>query len=407
MEIIDISASQFRNSPYTCLDTVRQAGPFCMVEPNGFLGVTRYKDVLAVLKNPQVYSSAGLERVFPPLKGAELFTRNSVLLGSDPPSHTRVRRLVQRSFTIKEMAGWEPKIEKLTSALINKLVSKPTFDLINELAMPLPVTVISELLGVDQGMQQDFKRWSDDLVSVRTVQVAPPSEWKDRREKEIVKSCDEFREYFESVIAQRRSDKTGSDLISTMVRASEDDDVLKPDEVLGLARLMLVAGNETTTNLIGNAVTALLNHPSQWRDLVNNPSLADAVIEETLRWDPPVIHVTRRVAQNTELAGMSIAEGTIVAPLLASANRDPEKFEEPDRFDIYRNSREHLAFGAGVHVCIGAALSRMEARIALRQLAEKVSNLALGPGEADRLEALAFRGHRSLPLCRGNVGDTH
>jgi len=400
METLDLRKPSFRANPSPELARVREAGPLCRIEPFGFLGVTRFGDVLQVLKNPKLYSSAGLDAYFPAIPGAELFSVGRTLIGMDPPDHARVRRLIQRAFTIQEMAAWEPRIEKLTRGLIDKvLAGGPAFDLIADLATPLPVRVIAAMLGVDPGREQDFKRWSDDMVSVRSVQIAADSEWRQQREREIVQSCTEFTAYFEQVIAARRRDPQ-DDLISAIVRAADEGQIITPAEILSLTRLMLVAGNETTTNLLGNAMMALLRRPEQWRALTQDPGLAAGAVEEALRFDGPVLMLTRRVTQDTEIGGERVAEGTVVMPMLASANRDPRQFADPDRFDIRRDASGHIAFGLGVHLCVGAPLARIETRIALAHLAARCPDLALADAPPVWLDSLILRGLKALPLTR-------
>jgi cytochrome P450 len=379
---------------------VREAAPLCRIEPYGFIGITRYNDVVQVLKNPRLFSSTGTNTAFPTMAGAELFTSMRTLIGQDPPEHSRVRRLIQRAFTLQEMQAWEPRVASLTRSLVEKnLLNRDEFDFIGDFAMPLPVTIISKMLGVDPEHAEIFKRWSDDMISIRSVHVNSDIEWRKRREQEIIQSCKEFTAYFDRVIKLRR-EKPGSDLISAIIRAADQDQIISASEILSLTRLMLVAGNETTTNLLGNAITALLRNPDQWQRLVENPQLSHAAVEEALRYDSPVLQLIRRVTETTKLAGETLPEGTFVAPLLASANRDPRHFINPDSFDIGRDDFDHLAFGLGIHLCVGAPLARIEARIALCELATHLPNLALTEAEPEWLESLTLRGHRKLGLVK-------
>ena len=401
MQVLDLQCPEFRRDPHPTLARLREAGPLCRVEPYGAVGVTRYDDVVRVLKDPQLYSSAGMNDAFPPLPGAELFSSNRTLIGQDPPQHTKVRRLIQRAFTLPEMSAWEPRVAELTERLVaTSLRGKQVFDLIADFAMPLPVTVIAAMLGVDPEHGAAFKRWSDDMVSVRVAQLHPDPAYRERRRQEIVRSCDEFKAYFEQVIAARR-EHPGDDLVSAIVQAADEGQILQADQILSLTRLMLVAGNETTTNLLGNAMTALLGKaPDQWQRLVAEPELAGAAVEEALRFDGPVIHLFRRVTEPTELCGTTLAPGTLVAPLLASANRDPRKFPDPDRFDLGRAEKGHVAFGLGVHLCVGAPLARIETRLALAALAREFPDLALTDETPRLLDSFTLRGHKSLTLVR-------
>jgi cytochrome P450 len=407
MEVLDIAHPFFRRNPYPEFERVREKGPLCRVEPFGIIGITRHADVLKVVQDPKTFSSMGIEKIFPPLVGAELFTQGSVLLASDPPAHTKIRRLVQRAFTIKEMERWQSKIEALTARIFDRLEERSNgvlphdhrFELMGEVATPLPVAVISEMLGVDPSKEKEFKRWSDDIIGVRTVQLSADPSYKSFRQKEIQQSCLEFKQYFSELIELRRRDPSGHDLISQWVRAAADGEILRSEDIMGLCRLLLVAGNETTTHLVGNMLFNLMARPDIWGLLRANPDLAERVVEEALRFDGPALFLMRRVVSPTVVAGVHLEAGSFVAPLLASANHDPRVFQNPSIFDPFRpNIKEHLAFGTGIHLCVGAPLARMEAASILRQMVKRFPNISLKEQEVPCVESFLIKGHQRLWL---------
>lgn len=401
MEILDLKSPSFQDDPYPELKRVREAGPLCRVEPYGFLGVTRYDDVHAIMKNPKLFSSQDWDQAYPPLEGAdERLLGGRILIGSDPPEHTRIRRLVQRAFTLQSMASWEPKIEAIAKSLFDALETKSSFDLMNDLAVPLPVTVIATMLGVDSSDMKGFKRWSDDMVSVRSVGVSPKNEWRRERERAIYQSEKEFFYYFDRIIAERHRDSSGDDLISLIIRAGEEEQIIRPEEVIALTRILLVAGNETTTNLIGSAMWALLNNPEQWEDLKKNIDLVPNAVEEALRFCGPAIYLTRRTTADTEIAGEKIAAGTFIAAFISSGNHDPAKFPHPEKFDIRRSTEGNMGFGGGIHLCVGAPLARMETRIALREMATRFGDVQLANAKPEWLDNISPRGLKTLPLVR-------
>ncbi len=400
MEILDLKSAAFRDDPYRELRRARHAGPVCYVEPFGFVTFLRYNDVHTITKNPKLFSSEGTTTIFPVIKGAEWLFTDNMLIGDDPPKHTRIRRLMQRAFTLQTMAAWEPRIESIAKTLFDSLENKSSFDLIKDLAIPLPITVIAEMLGVAGEDLSAFKRWSDDMVAARSVSVADEGPWRRRREQEIVNSLNDFCAYFDRVIEERRRHPGGDDLISQMIRTSEEGAIIQPKDVIVLTRLLLVAGNETTTNLIGTAMLALLNHPEQWEDLKANVDLAPNAVEEALRFCGPALTLTRRATEDTEIAGIKIAANTVVGASIGSANHDEAKFPNPDKFDIRRDTDGHMGFGSGIHLCVGAPLARIETRIALRELATRLPDLALTNKKPEWLDSFSLRGLKTLPLKR-------
>ncbi|WP_033319817.1 cytochrome P450 family protein [Streptomyces yerevanensis] len=312
------------------------------------------------------------------------------MLMSDPPDHTRLRRLVAREFTPRRIESLAPRIQQVTDELLDRMlaVEERRADLIASFAFPLPMTVICELLGVPGLDREAFRRWSNEMVA----RTSPEAEALAYQEESA---------YLAELIAAKRA-KPGEDLLSALIHtADEDGDRLKPDELIGMSNLLLIAGHETTVNLIGNGLRALFAHPGQLADLRADFGLLDGAIEEMLRYDGPVENSTDRLAlEDVEMGGVTIPAGSTVRISMADADRDPERFKDPDRFDIRRDSRGHIAFGHGLHYCLGAPLARLEGRIAFRTLLERCPDLAPDADESELpwTPGLLIRGVRKLPV---------
>jgi len=378
-----------RANPYPSFAHLRENSPVALVEPFGFWAVSRYDDVINVLRSPALFSSATM--VTSLLGELQAFPDAAVLIASDPPVHTRLRSLVNRAFTPRAAADLEPRVRVLVDDLVAGFADRGSCDVVAELAMPLPVIVIAELLGVDPARRVEFKRWSDDIVG------AVAGMMDGTQQERIRGSIAAFMEYFQEVMDERRAHPR-ADLISALVQAEEQGQVLSTREVLAFTFLLLIAGNETTTNLIGNAVLALLAHPAELARVQADPSLIPGLVEETLRYDAPVQSLFRRATRDVVLGGVTIPEGATVLPLYGSANRDHRRFPDPDRFDITRDTHGHLGFGQGIHFCVGAPLARLEARVALEALLRTCGSLAPGEGHVERVESILLRGPKTLPL---------
>ena len=331
------------------------------------------------------------------IPGMESFFEKRSLIGSDPPEHTNLRKLVNRAFTNSAMSQLEPRIREITRGLVDRIVEKGNeFDLIEDLAIPLPVTIIAEMLGVDAEHRQDFKRWSDAITGARASLLMQEGDARKAHEARVLKSCQEFIAYFSEAIEKKRREPQ-NDLISVLVTA-EKNALLDPTELINLTRLLLIAGNETTTNLLGNTLLALLKFPSELEKVCENAGLIPNLVEEALRYDGPVIGLFRRVTQDVEIAGTLIPKGGVVMPLYASANHDERKFRDPETFNILRDTGGHLAFGQGIHFCVGAPLARLEARIALGELFSRLTDFELLGSETRQVDSFSLRGVTKLPL---------
>lgn len=314
-----------------------------------------------------------------------------VLIAADPPDHTRLRRLLSRAFTPRSISSLEPRLRQLCESMVDQLLEAGTDgDLVSHVAYPFPVTVIAELLGIPAARRQDFKRWSDALVGILS------GAWDMTSEQESIL---EMFGYLGEVVAERQT-RPSDDLIGRLVAASHDDNDDEPltaMEITMFVILLLVAGNETTTNLVGNGYAALLGHPDVARRLRADSSLVPAVIEETLRYDGPIQALFRGAAFDVCLAGVDIPAGATVMVAFAAANRDPARFAEPDHFDPGRDARDHVGFGHGIHYCLGASLARLEARIVAETLLARTRSLE-PTGEATRVDSLILRGFTHIPV---------
>jgi cytochrome P450 len=376
-------------NPYPYYAYLREHAPVYWIEPLHAWALSRYADVDFALRNPQIFSSSGFT-------GQTLGDLNPTpeipwILDMNPPDHTRLRKLANKGFLPRLIRALEPRVQEITRQLIASLRRQTEGDLVPLLSGPLPTTVIAEMLGVDEDRLTDFKRWSDDLVLGTS---RPPDEAVRAR---VRKSGAELRGYFAQLIERHRTNP-GEDVLSALVRAEEEHDTLTSAEILGLAVLLLVAGNETTTNLIGNAVKNLLRHPAELAKVRADRTLVPSLVEEVLRYESPVQLLPRRTVRKVELEGGTIPAGATVFLLLASANRDERKFPEPDRFAVTRNPQDHVAFGYGIHYCLGAPLARLEGRIALESLLFDCPSFTCAREPLPQIASVIVRGVQTLPL---------
>ncbi len=376
-------------NPYPYYAELRNKAPVIWLESFQCWALSRYADVDFALRNPQIFLSSVVT-------AEALGDLNPVpevpwMVDMNPPDHTRLRKLANKGFTPRLVRALEPRVQTITQELIDTLQSQPESDLVATLSGPLPTTVIAEMLGVEPERRDDFKSWSDDVMKA----TRRPTDEAERAQ--VRQSGAEFRAYFEQMIARRRTEP-GNDVISALVQAEEERDMLSSTEILALAVFLLLAGNETTTNLIGNAVLALLNHPNELAKVRSDRSLVPALIEEALRYDSPVQASLRRTAQDVELEGGKIPAGQNVLLLVGSANRDERQFPEPDRFDIARNPQDHVAFGYGIHYCLGAPLARLEGRHALEALLFDCPPFACATDQVEQIASIIVRGPQTLPL---------
>jgi cytochrome P450 len=402
-------------NPYPLYRELREQGPVHHAMPSDIHCVTRYEDVRWVLGQPELFSSRAMETVFAKGRGTHFkfklrnvkdvarflwrirsslltFRRAGSIITIDPPRHGELRSIVNRGFTPKQVAGWEPWIREIViEELGDKLERADDFDAIRDLAIPLPTSVIMQILGIDKALRVDFKGWSDAIISG----ISGPGR-HNPFELGIIDSMGELMLFLSKTIKERRA-SPGDDLISLLVDPSKGH-ALNDPEAIQFIVLLLVAGNETTTNLIGNGINALYDHPDQLALLLEDPAHMAGFIEESLRFDPPIQIVFRRATRDSEIAGVPIPKGAYVAPMLASANRDDRKFPDGDRFDIQRDTSGHFGFGFGLHFCLGSALARLQARIAFEAIVPHLGRLQRRDEVPEIIDSFLVRGRTAIVL---------
>ncbi|MFE9097626.1 cytochrome P450 [Streptomyces sp. NPDC007264] len=395
----------FVADPFPLYRRLREEGPVRRVVVAGGLDawlITRYEDGLAALGDPRLSSDihdASDPRLLRQLPVTERESMLRTMLRADPPDHTRLRRLVSKAFTARRVAELRPRVQAVADGLLDAIVRAGRADLVADFALPLPVTVIGELLGVPTRDRHDFQRWTDDMI-LRGPEPPDPAvvdgAWR------------QMRAYLTTLLAAKRAD-AGDDLLSALITARDEERRLDEDELIAMAFLLLVAGYVTTVNLIGGGIAALLAHPDQLRLLREDPALLPHAIEEFLRYDGPVNPgIARFAREDVEIAGVTIPRGATVLVASAIADRDPARFPDPDRLDITRRDNAHLAFGHGIHYCLGAPLARLEGQVAIGTVLRRLPGLALAvPPDELRWRPSGLRGPERLPVTftPGSVPD--
>jgi pimeloyl-[acyl-carrier protein] synthase len=382
----------FVADPYPTYRQLRTEDPVHH-SPLGFWVLTRYDDVVAALRDPRLAKEA-IAAFVAARFGAPVPIMGLSMLDRDPPDHTRLRRLVSTAFTPRVVEGLRPRVQQIVDGLIARAREKGSMDLIEEFAYPIPVNVICEMLGVPVEDHERFKGWSLDIARGLDSILLPPDSDVPKRS---VASRTALAAYFRELIAKRRASPR-ADLLSGLIAAEEAGDKLSENELLATCILLLIAGHETTVNLIGNGTLALLRHPDQLRRLRDNPALIGTAVEELLRFDGPVQRTARIPSEDVVIDGRTIAKGEMVMPFIGAADRDPVQFPDPDRLDIGRTDNRHIAFGWGIHFCLGAPLARVEGQIAINTLVQRLPKLALATDTPQFRESLTLRGLASLPV---------
>lgn len=368
-----LRTSGFAENPYPHYARLREAGPMHRTAEGDWWAVdyatatqvlSDHRLIKGTRERPEIRLPPGFGHL-PPLEPS--------MLMQDPPAHTRLRTLVNRAFNPGAVQALRPRIASLADTLLDRVQARGHMDLIADFAGPLPATVIAELLGVPSEDQRRFRRWSDALV-----RVLDPSQPEPARLAGLAAQL-QLVEYFHNLLGRRRGNLRPG-LLATLAEAEQTGDRLSAGEVLVMAMLLLTAGHETTTHLIGTGTLVLLEHPNELARLQGNPELVPTAVEELLRFAPPV-HLDRRIAAvDLELGGQQVHAGERVVAVIGSANRDGQVWPDPDRLDVARHPNPHLAFGRGIHFCLGAPLARLEGQIALAALLRRLPGLALDPG---------------------------
>jgi len=404
-DAVHLGSAAFNANPYPFYARLRAQSPIHRV--GRFLGqeawlVTRYDDASAVLKDERFVKEAANAMTPEQLAGQPWFRKVKVfqslqhnMLNQDPPAHARLRTLVNAAFTPRLIGLMRERIQALADKLLDKVQDRGRMDVIRDYALPLPATIIAEMLGVPPADRHRFHRWSNAMIAISSswgVLKAIPNVWALTR-------------YIRKIIKMRRVDPQ-DDLVSALARAEDAGDRLSEDELVAMVALLLVAGHETTVNLIGNGTLTLLEHPAQMEQLRSNPALIKPALEELLRYSSPVATATERYArEDVTVAGINIPRGELVGVVLASANRDERQFPNPDSLDLTREPNRHLSFGVGNHFCLGASLARLEGQIAVNTLLRRFPDLRLAvtPGALRWRPGPLLRGLESLPVafCSG------
>ncbi|GCE25054.1 cytochrome P450 [Dictyobacter alpinus] len=411
MASIELGSPNFKANPYPIFANVRKNDPIKQVVlPGNRLGwlITRYEDAELALRDPRfikdprhLLSLEQLSKQFGRIvteqeEGSQqahqqpvFFERN--MLGADPPDHTRLRSLVSLSFTPRFIERWRERIQTIAHELLDGVQGTGTMDLVNDFAFPLPMLIITEMLGVPRDDQARFRAWSNLFIE----SSGDPDAF--RRNADQVRA---FREYLRYLINEKRK-LPAEDLISGLIAAESEGNKLSEGELISMVSLLLIAGHETTVNLISNGMLALLLHPEQKELLQQDPALIKSAIEEFLRFHGPLMTATQRwVSEDMELNGQQLKRGDYVVVVLASANHDEETFKHPDELDITRSDNRHLAFGKGIHYCLGAPLARLEGQIAISTLLQRLPHiqLAVAPEELIWRPGSLIMGLRALPV---------
>ncbi len=383
-------------NPYPIYHMLRSMDPVHWHEAAGAWVLTRYADVAAVLRNPNASSErTRVAQALSPEEFQELYAfRSNAMLNCDPPRHTRLRLLVSKAFTPAAVERLAPFIQKVVDEALDAALARGGMDVMRDLAYPLPVTVIAHMLGVPPEDRDQFKTWSDDITATAGNVMANLTPEQFRRS---IGSTRELTEYFRKVVAQRRVEPR-DDLLTALARAEEAGDRLTEAELFANAVLLLNAGHETTTNLIGNGTWALLRFRDQMRRLREDPSLANTAVEELLRFDSPVQFTSRVVKEEMTVGDKAMKPGQLALVLLGAANRDPAQFADPDRLDVGRIDNKHVAFGLGPHFCLGAPLARLEGRIVLQTLLRRLPGLQLAGPEPVYRDNFNLRGLKALTV---------
>jgi cytochrome P450 len=425
--LVNLQREEIRVNPYPFYEELREHDPVHWDEELGFWVLTHYADIDSLYTDDRFSRAQGLMRGFERLSESErqivqpvYHSFSKTVFYADPPYHTHLRGLMNHAFTPRRVERLRSNIQKIVDDLLEAAQRKDGLvDVIHDLAYPLPVMVIAELLGLPASDREQFKRWSDDLFAILGTVRQKPSSLLERATQSLYEMTDYVRD-----LSRKRRESPQDDLLTALLSVTEEDDLACPhphasssaqatgeaireqsasstltgEELVSNINILLSTGHETTTHLIGNGILALLQHPEQIQKLQKQPGLLSHAIEEMLRYDNPVQITYRSALEDAEIKGKRIRKGDLINSILGSANRDPRRFSNPDRFDITRNEGRHLGFGIGIHFCIGAPLVRLEAEIVFETILRRFPSIRLATDSLQWQEHPIFRGLKSLPV---------
>jgi hypothetical protein len=393
-DLFDPLSPEVHADPYPFYRRLREADPVYL-SPIGLWILTGYDDCVTSLRDPR-FGRDGFEAIlaaqYGEETGAERLPRS--MLFRDPPDHTRLRALVNRAFTPRVIEGMRSQIQGVVDHLLDRVERRGGMDVIADLAYPLPVTVICDMLGVPAGDHEQIRHWSSDIIRSLDAIVMPSDPAIVERGRVGRRG---LADYFRALLPERRRHPR-ADLLSSLLAVEEQGDRLTEGELLATCVLLFIAGHETTVNLIGNGLLALLRHPAELDRLRRQPALIGSAVEELVRYDSPVQRTARITNAPVELGGRTIPPGAFVVTVIGAANRDPAQFPDPDRLDVARAENRHIAFGFGIHFCLGAPLARVEGQLALGTLLRRLPRLRLTGAALEWRESSTLRGLRALPV---------
>ncbi|HEX5750151.1 MAG TPA: cytochrome P450 [Archangium sp.] len=396
-----LSRPETQQNPYPCYERLRREAPVYFSEVwKGWL-LTRHADVLTGFRDARLSSnrSGMFARYLPPEQQERLLplTRNVAAwaLHMDAPGHTRVRSLINKAFSPRLVEALRPRIQELVNRLLDEVEGTGCMEVVRHLAAPLPVIVIGEMMGLPREDFGQLKSWSDNMSRFFGAVARAPELLE-----EALRAIQEMEDYFRRLLVQRR-EQPGEDLLSALARAEEQGRLLSEQELLSTCMMVLFGGHETTTALLSNGLYALLRHPEQWALLRQEPERVPMAVEELSRYESPVHRMSRIALEDLEVGGQRVRKGDLVFLVIGAANRDEEVFESPERLDVRRNPRQHLAFGHGAHFCVGTVLARLEAQVALSTVLRRFPHLALEEEAPRWAQNIVIRGLESLPVRWG------
>ncbi|QSQ27104.1 cytochrome P450 [Pyxidicoccus parkwayensis] len=388
----NLLSPELKANPYPAYADLRRNAPVCQVDPGGMWAVSRYEDVMYVLKNPQLFSSTGFGAATnPPWLGGNPLSDS--MLAQDPPLHGRLRGLISRAFGASAISRMEPRVRDIAREAVAALPLGQSFDVMQPYALRIPASVIGDLLGVEPALHARLKRWAD-LITGGVTTVRPEEEDRKQLARDAVR---ELKTYFGELLERRRQEP-GEDMLSDLVRLRVDGEALSTDELLAFCAMLLVGGIETAVNMLGTSLLVLAERPELLARLREERSRIPAFLEEVLRYEPPIHAAPRVTTQDVEVGGTHLPAGSRVLTLIGSACRDDAQYPDADRFDLDRPGPQNLPFGHGIHFCLGAQLARLEGRLALEAVLERVGRLERGPEPMTWHRTLVVRGPGTLPL---------